>query len=187
MESSCKNVDLTALAKEVYSQNKAKGFWNGYLIKPERRIPEALSLIHSEISEMLEGHRNELFTAPDIKLDPETTDFKILFRKHIKNSVEDEYADIAIRVLDLAGALNFDMTFNNNIIIEYTSFFDFINMLHSLSAEAYNDQENIEFSLKAILRTLFSSEQFIGANLMKHIKLKLAYNKLREHKHGKKY
>ena len=53
------------------------------------RVPEKLALIHSEISEALEGHRKDLM------------DDKLPHRKMI----EVELADAVIRIADLAGAL----------------------------------------------------------------------------------
>jgi len=187
MLTSNNNANLTQYSKYVFNNNKAKGFWDDYIHDPKERIPEAVALIHSEVSEMLEAHRKGHFADSSVKLNPENTDFKILFEKHVKNSVEDEFADIAIRVMDLAGALNINVDFTANTIIEYTSFFDFINLMHSMVNQAYDNQEGIAINLKAILRTLFSSEGFIKTDLMKHINLKVAYNQLRDYKHGKKY
>lgn len=56
-------------------------------------VPEKLLLIHSEISEATEGFRKDLFD------------------DHLPNRkmLEVELADAAIRIFDLAGALNLDL------------------------------------------------------------------------------
>jgi NTP pyrophosphatase (non-canonical NTP hydrolase) len=59
----------------------------------ERNIPECLCLVHSEISEAMEGHRKHL------------QDDKLPHRPMI----EVELADAMIRILDLAAALNLDI------------------------------------------------------------------------------
>jgi len=58
-----------------------------------RNVPEMLCLIHSEISEAMEGYRKGL------------QDDKI----HDRPMVEVELADAVIRILDLAGYLNLDL------------------------------------------------------------------------------
>lgn len=56
-------------------------------------VPKKLLLIHSEISEATEGHRTGMKD------------------KHLpkRDAVEVELADAAIRIFDLAGALNYDL------------------------------------------------------------------------------
>ena len=72
----------------VHENAKAHGFHEGTL-----NVPEKLCLIHSEISEAMEGHRKGL---PDDKL------------PH-RPMIEVELADAIIRICDLAGALQLDL------------------------------------------------------------------------------
>lgn len=73
------------------------GWWNdpktGESLKGKRNVPEMLCLIHSEISEAMEGHRKNL------------NDDKLPHRKMI----EVELADAMIRILDLSGGLGLDI------------------------------------------------------------------------------
>ena len=66
--------EFTKLQREVHNNAIAHGFWDG-----NRRAPELLCLIHSEVSEALEAYRNR-----DIK------------------GMGAELADIVIRVMDMA-------------------------------------------------------------------------------------
>lgn len=59
----------------------------------DNTVPKKLLLIHSEVSEAVEGYRSDLM------------DDKLPHRKMI----EVELADAVIRILDLAGALNLDL------------------------------------------------------------------------------
>lgn len=72
------------------------GWWHdisGNSLKGKRNVPEMLCLIHSEISEAMEGHRKNL------------KDDKLPHRPMI----EVELADAMIRILDLAGGLDLDL------------------------------------------------------------------------------
>lgn len=73
------------------------GWWNdpitGKCLKSSFNVPEKLCLVHSEISEAMEGQRKDLM------------DDKLPHRKMI----EVELADAVIRIFDLAGALEFDL------------------------------------------------------------------------------
>lgn len=81
-------MSLNELGKEVLEINRANG-WN--VIEPGEwddryRIPALLALLHSEVSEALEG-----------------------FRNHDRANFEEELADVQIRLLDLACGLGIDM------------------------------------------------------------------------------
>lgn len=127
---------INELSKQIHQNAKNKGFYEG-----EKNIGEMLALIHSEVSEVLEAdrkdhHANVKGFEEDLKFwDEMMRDYNRkyvnTFEHCIKNSFEDELADIMIRVMDLAG--------------------------------------------------------YKGVDLEKHIALKMKYNSLREHKHGKKY
>lgn len=82
----CYGVDL--LVKEAHGAALKAGWWDGVDINARGIVPEKLCLIHSEISEALEGDRKGLM---DEHL-PEFTSFEV------------ELADAMIRIGDLAGA-----------------------------------------------------------------------------------
>lgn len=128
---------LNELSKKVHENAKSKGFFDS-----EKNIGEMLCLIHSEVSEALEADRKNHHAVKSWNLeknvdmdDLDSTTMQQYFMQEfevaIKNSFEDELADIMIRVMDLAA--------------------------------------------------------FKGIDLEYHIKMKMAYNSLRAHKHGKAY
>ncbi len=130
---------INKLSEEIHENAIKKGFYES-----EKNIGEMLCLIHSEVSEALEADRknkysnvaNEWYIKGMADKNYGATFynddvFKESFEKTVKNTFEDELADIMIRVMDLAG--------------------------------------------------------YKGIDLESHIKAKMRYNALREHKHGKKY
>lgn len=130
---------INKLAKEIHLNARNKGFFD-----TEKNIGEMLCLIHSEVSEALEADRKNHYTnlkeSYHLKglADKEygitfhsDEAFKNEFEESVKNTFEDELADVMIRVMDLAA--------------------------------------------------------FKGIDLENHIKAKMRYNQMREHKHGKKY
>lgn len=95
---------LNAMCDDIHQRNVDAGWWTdmrtgeSLLGKDEhgrdrRNVPEMLALIHSEVSEAMEGYRKNL---NDDKL-PHRSMFEV------------ELADVLIRLFDLAGAHNMDL------------------------------------------------------------------------------
>ena len=71
---------LNELAHEIRLNNEK----NGFIWDSERDVPTLLALVHSEVSEALEAYRDE-------------------------KTVDEELADVIIRVLDLSDRLGLNM------------------------------------------------------------------------------
>ena len=76
---------ITTTQKEIHENAIAHGWW-----EEDRDIPELLCLIHSEVSEALEGYRNGL-------------------REGEKGCLSEELAGVVIRVMDMAEAYGIDL------------------------------------------------------------------------------
>lgn len=110
-------MNLTQLSKEIYEENKTRGF-----DVAKENLGQTLMLIVSELSEALEADRKDRSASLRTYLDVfdgadrvcETSiEFgiakKTAFEVHIKDTFEDEIADAIIRLFDLCGAFNIDI------------------------------------------------------------------------------
>lgn len=84
---------VNELMNLCHGRARASGWWKDGDAENPLMIATKLCLVHSEISEAMEGHRKGL-------MDDHLPD---------RPMVEVELADVLIRVLDLAGALKLDL------------------------------------------------------------------------------
>jgi NTP pyrophosphatase (non-canonical NTP hydrolase) len=112
---------INELAKKIHENNKAKGFF-----EDEKNIGEMLCLVHSEVSEALECDRKG---KSFIRLDYPVSNlqvfndsvFKDQFELDVKDTFEDELADIMIRVMDLAAFKGIDLESHIHAKMRYNS------------------------------------------------------------------
>src|SRR6187399_1155949 len=81
-------INLNGLAKEIYANNVAHGFY-----EEPRSFGDRIALMHSELSEALEADRKDLM------------DDKLPHRK----GIEVELADCLIRILDCSAYMGLDI------------------------------------------------------------------------------
>lgn len=124
---------INELAKKVHQNAKDKGFYSG-----EKNIGEMLCLIHSEVSEALEADRKDKYYSNCNKKEKwfikgmankdyghtfnDDSFFKVEFQNRVKDTFEDELADIIIRVMDLAAYKGVDLEAHIKAKMRYNSF-----------------------------------------------------------------
>lgn len=107
-------ITLKEAITQSHKQAKDKGFWD-----KKRNVGEALMLIVSELGEAIDADQkgrhyanvNKRNTNLQVMLNHISDEhFNTKFKQNVKDTFEDELADTAIRLFDLAEGLNIDLT-----------------------------------------------------------------------------
>ena len=151
-------------------------------------------LIMTEMAEAIEADRNgrradmESFNERMSNLDGSDECFKEMYKRYIKGSIEEEFADVVIRVLDMAQEVHGDR-------MRWLGYYPWGQVYH----EDKSFIENAWYFIREILNWgtmnisdsvsfMFDWAQDLGIDLWQHIEWKMKYNELRPYKHGgKKY
>lgn len=113
--------------------------------------------------------------------------FQMNFSKYINGSVEEELADVVIRLLDFAGLRGIDLS---NVPTTGCIDGSFIWQCYFLCEKIclYRYEGTLdEILIRNIISNVFCIANGMGINLLSHVRMKMKYNSMREYKHGKKY
>ena len=174
-------MNYNKLAEEAHENAVKHGFWETKVSNEH-----CLMLVITEIAEMVEAHRVSRKAKTAAYNDMPNK--QIGFEKFIKNTMEDEMADIVIRLADLAGALGVDFT-KMQPCRYYRAFgkFSFTEnafaLCKGLSKDAIGIEKRIQFGLDFITKWA----QELNIELAFFVAQKMRYNKMRPYRHGKQY
>lgn len=167
-------MNLTEIAAQIHADNVAKGFWD-----EPRTTTRSLLLILGELSEPLQALRRGRGRA-DLAAYEEAMKLKLTqqeaFTQHIKDTFEDELADVAIYTLDYLGSLK------ENFEIPIVGVPEGIDKALLFTYRTYCGHD-CQYGLACLIS--FCAD--MGIDIFKFIELKLAYNRTRPFKHGKKF
>lgn len=205
IEQKIKEAHDNAVEKGFYDLcdcNEGQGYncslCNNYTgVVQNKNIGELLMLIVSELGEALESHRRGRFADFDdyyLTLDGRSlVEFdkqKIkdeCFNDFIKDTFEDEIADVFIRLFDLCGYFGIKPF----IDLEYSEIGRNENIGESLVITTCFIMENYpgpnDISISSALSCLYDICIKSNIPIQKNIEAKMAYNKTRAPKHGKEY
>lgn len=176
-------------AAAVYSNARSKGFWDGPQDRSERCM-----LIVGELGECLEAHRKGLSCSilPEIvedfiagRIGSEESYWKATFEKNVKNTVEDEIADVYIRIMDYTQGYKESMYKRDYRKQSEGNFGADLLTLTTLCIKAHNRQIGVDWGY--VLAAIEAFCTWYNIDLEKHIQWKMRYNSTRPRLHGKKY
>lgn len=175
-------MNYNELSKAAHKDAVNHGFWS------KRESNEHyMMLVVAEIGEMVEAHRNG--KCADIKgYEYGTFAYWVNFEHSIKDTIEDEMADIAIWLADIAGALGIDFD-KMNPCRYHRAFnkFSFTENAFALTKGLCRDTIAIEKRIQFGLEYVFKWAKEIKIDLPYFIKPKMMYNAHRPHLNGKAY
>ena len=175
--------DWQDLIERVQMNAEDKGFHDVKLSDEHK-----LMLIICEVAEAVEADRDGRLAQP-MPEDWQTLndeDFKMTFLRNVKDSLEDELADVLIRMMD------------SNFLNRFTGPTDYyLDIYERQGAKAFVERafrlvnlicEGIRFEeLEQAASEVFFIADELGIDLMKHIQMKMRYNAMRPRLHGKAY
>lgn len=193
-----KRPDLNKLAQEVFEANTEKGFHD-----KEISNMVLIMLVITELSEAVEAHRKgKRFSKEDYEwallmecqgwLTPDEQ-FKNVFEKKVKDTLEDELADAVIRLLDLAGLRSTIIhieDFGKCIVNQFWDKKDFTECIYLLTRHVSKyvlpSDDQAEYVINSNIAEIEGLCEYLSIDLWLHVELKLRYNKLRPKNHGGK-
>lgn len=180
------------MSEKYFKDRLPKWIGEAYLCAKEhgfhdREVPidKAVLLIITEISEAVNADRRDRRANLDA---PMKTDFKDWFEAYVKDTVEDELADVVIRCCDWFGSQDIYyphlvscLTFQEIGMPFYRYAMGWITILVN------NYQRNCPFAIEVVMRAVLEYGRITGIDMEKHIGLKIRYNRIRPRLNGKKY
>ncbi len=195
--------------QEIFGENRANTF-NELILRCHRNavekgfyegrfsMMEKLMLIISEIGEAMEADRCNnhamLQTFRDMEMQLMDKRFPGIFESYIKNSYEDELADIFIRLADLAAYKKIYILTGrkfqaNRSLYRELKVSERLFILTKDVAKIHQSNLFIELqqNFTRAFGDIFSISGLQNIPLGVYINLKMKYNAMRQHKHGKEY
>lgn len=196
------NINLNALRDRAYKTACEHGFHD-----EELSNEHCLCLVISELMEAVEADRKGRLGKKckscfemDYDRYPAFVEkekrFKCSFEKNVKDTLPDELADVAIRLLDLAGFRRISLELANGDIddcvedmAEACKDETFTESIYSISTlpVRYDGIFDFPTAVNDMILSIFGLAKHLDFDLLWHIEQKMQYNELRPKMHGKKY
>ena len=180
--------DWQDLIERVRMNSKDKGFHEG-----ELSLEHKLMLIISEVSEAVEADREGRLAQPmpDNWQAMNDEDFKMTFLRNVKDSLEDELADVVIRMMD-SGLIDKTKAIVTPDVFTIAKSFPPVGKGLAFVEQACHLVESIVFGgivndLTRACQIVYYLARQLDIDLVTHIRMKMRYNAMRPRLHGKAY
>lgn len=187
---------ISELVSNSYRVAREHGFHEDY-----HSVSHYMMLVLSEIGEMVEADRKShhadvaSYGVGGLEYVP------AIFERWIKDTFEDEMADVVIRLCDFCGSLNV-LPYTNDVMVdmseEFAKFwgdksvceqcFALSSMVVDVErASYYADDSEMCKRLGSTLSFIFEMANYHSIDLLWHVDRKMEYNESRPRRHGKAY
>ena len=194
-------MDYSSYIKEAFGIAKDHGFHD-----VELPVNHFIMLIVTEISEMVEADRKNKrcrlnnFDKAGVSFNM-GSGFVTKFENKVKDTLEDEMADVVIRLCDFCGSLGV-LPYRNDVMVdmsdEFAKFwgdksvceqcFYLSSMVVDVERVSYDaDDSEMRKRLGSTLSFIFEMANYHCIDLLWHVDRKMEYNESRPRRHGKSY
>ena len=172
---------INSYIKVAHDIAKEKGFWDD----PPSEY-QSIMLMVSELGEAVEAHRKNKKSVNKNGFDAlsGTLSFTDCFETYVKDTFEDEIADIMIRLFDFLGF--YEIEFEEYVNDSYADDNIFSSLYYLCSCLIEMEDQNMYF-VKGVIKQCKLIAKLMDFDLEWHIEMKMRYNQGREYKHGKAY
>lgn len=190
--------DVNELAKQAHANAVKHGFW-----ADSPSVEHLLCLVVCELAEAVEADRKgnkadrSCFSAmlctwqkADQQQDPEqyAYEYKSAFDINIKDTVGDELADAVIRLLDLAGGTNSQLSsWGAGCMCMVNPKHTFADNIWQFISGFIKCDLSLPAKISSAIVGLEVMSEVYDIDLWWHVRMKMYYNGLRPYKHGKRY
>lgn len=193
-------MNLNELRDKAYQCAVAHG-WHETELSNEHCLCLAISELMEAVEADRKGIRANVIAYKDLVRNtispnlPEKECLNFIYERTIKGSVEEELADVCIRLLDLAGLRNIDFSdisfpiSNSAEHIESRKKLSFTEWAYDVVRviTGYKGGFPIGYLFIGILQEICCMAKIINVDIEWHIEQKINYNESRPYKHAKKY
>lgn len=186
---------ISELVSNSYRVASEHGFHDDY-----HSPAHYMMLVVSEIGEMVEADRKNRHTDKRLFILSDA-DFCSAFSEHVKDTFEDEMADVVIRLCDFCGSLGIMPYMCDEMVDMSKEFKEFwgdksvcelcyylSSMVVDIEKSSHDaDDKELRSCLGSTLSFIFEMAHFLGIDLLWHVDRKMEYNESRPRKHGKSY